>query len=60
MATFSLVNSSAPYYTIIVYFQDQEFQQTIVSDKTGSALEAQFAAYADQYEQDWLAMQGAD
>ena len=59
MATYTILAAGAPYYTVRVEFGDQAFEQTLVSAKTGAQLDAQFQAYADQYELDWNAMQPA-
>lgn len=55
MATFEIIESSAPYYRIRVDFQGNEFEQLIVSPKTGAALTAQLQEYADKYEAGWEA-----
>lgn len=55
MAKFEIIADDKPYYTVKVSFGDQEFVQSIVSDKTGKALETQLQAYADDYEKAWSA-----
>lgn len=55
MATFEIIETNKPYYRIRVEFQGNQFEQTIVSLKTGAALTAQLQDYADQYEADWMA-----
>jgi hypothetical protein len=59
MANYTIPWAAAPYYTVRVEFGEQAFEQMLVSIKTGAELEAQFQAYADQYETDWNAMQPA-
>lgn len=56
MATFEIVASAAPYYTVTVRFGEQEFTQQITSTKTGKALTTQLQAYADEYEAEWTAV----
>lgn len=58
MATYKVLSSSAPYYTILVQFDDQEFTQTIVSAKTGAALNKQIEEYVVDYEQQFTANAG--
>jgi hypothetical protein len=55
MATVTIIQSAAPYYTVRVEFADQQFDQTLVSVQAGEALIAQLQAYADEYEAAWLA-----
>jgi hypothetical protein len=50
MATFEIVTKSAPYYTVRVSFKNQQFDQQVVSAKTGKALTTELQAYADEYE----------
>lgn len=50
MASATILNNAAPYYTIRVSCSFGEFDQTIVSDKTGKDLDAVLQSYADDYE----------
>jgi hypothetical protein len=56
MATVTIIQSAAPYYTVLVEFAGQQFNQTLVSAKTGAALTKQIQDYADEYEAAWLAL----
>jgi hypothetical protein len=53
VATFTITQSSAPYYTVLIEFADQAFEQLLISIKTGAQLNAQFQDYADIYESEW-------
>jgi hypothetical protein len=55
MATFEIIETNTPYYRIRVEFQGNQFEQTIISSKTGAALTTQLQEYADKYEADWVA-----
>lgn len=57
MASATILNSSAPYYTILVEFGEQQFEQTVICLKTGAQLTTFLQGYADKYESDWLALQ---
>jgi hypothetical protein len=50
MASYTIINNAKPYYQIRVSFNGMDFDQTIVSAKTGAALLAQMQCYADEYE----------
>lgn len=54
MAKFEIISAAAPYYTIRVTFGEQSFEQTIISNNTGAALDAQLQAYADEYASAWV------
>ena len=54
MATFEIISTNNPYYTVKVSFGTHEFVQVIVSDKTGAALQNQLQAYADDYEEQYV------
>lgn len=47
MATYKIKQDAAPYYQIVVSFDDQVFEQTVIMTKPTPAL---FQAYADDYE----------
>jgi hypothetical protein len=49
MAEFELAASQPPYYTVRVFFDGLCFEQQILSEKKGKALQAQLQAYADDY-----------
>lgn len=53
MATFTILETSAPYYTISVEFLDNSFNQIIISNNTGDELTTQLQSYADEYEGEW-------
>jgi hypothetical protein len=55
MATFTILNDSAPYYTIRVEFGPYSFDQMIISSLTGPALDAFLQSYADEYEEAYVA-----
>ena len=55
MATYTISESTPPYYRVTVEFGGQAFEQQIVSSKTGGALGDQLQAYADAYEAEWYA-----
>lgn len=50
MADFEIISQNGAYYTIRVTVNGVEYVQTIVSDKTGAALEAFLQSYADDYQ----------
>lgn len=50
MATVTVLDNAKPYYKIRVSFNGMDFDQNIVSAKTGAALQTQLQAYADEYE----------
>jgi hypothetical protein len=54
VATFTITQSSVPYYTVLIEFAAQAFQQLLISVKTGALLDAQFQDYADAYENEWV------
>jgi hypothetical protein len=60
MAEYKILEESAPdpegvtRSTIRVEFEDQKFDQPIVTTSDGVALEAQLQNYADEYERQWL------
>lgn len=54
MATFTITQSSVPYYTVLIEFAAQAFQQLLISFKTGALLNAQLQDYADAYESEWV------
>jgi hypothetical protein len=56
VATFQLLSSSVPYYTVRVSFGILEFEQLLISLKEGEELSTQFQQYADTYETEWLAL----
>jgi hypothetical protein len=56
MATFQLLNSSAPYYIVQVFFETLVFEQLLISMKEGEELSTQFQEYANTYETEWLAL----
>jgi hypothetical protein len=60
MATVTIIESAAPYYTVLVEFAEQQFGQTLISAESGPALAAQLQAYADDYEAAWLALPQQD
>jgi hypothetical protein len=60
MATAQVIDPRAPYYTIRVQFDEQEFEQLIVSSATGAELDALLQAYAAEYEAAWLALVEAE
>ena len=51
MATFEILHSDAPYYTIRVSFSDLEYEQLITSNKKGAELASQLQGYADEMEE---------
>lgn len=55
MATIEIIETNAPYYKIVVRFNDLEFAQSLVSSKTGQDLQTQFQGYADDYEREYVA-----
>lgn len=55
MATYTILSSSAPYYTVRIEFDEHEFDQQIFSAKTGAALNTMLQAYADSYAAEWRA-----
>lgn len=57
MATFSIIEATPIYYLIEVCFGDQSFRQLLATSLVNGNLQSMLQAYADQYEQDWLAMQ---
>lgn len=61
MATFEIINKSpaedTTYYTIKVSFGEHEFEQTVMSSKTGKALTTFLQSYADDYETAYLGSQ---
>ena len=56
MATVATLYAGPPYYGVRVAFADQQFDQLLISDKTGAELDAQLQAYADEYEQEWATL----
>jgi hypothetical protein len=55
MAKATILATNGEYLTVLVEFADQTFEQVIVTDKTGDALEAQLQGYANDYETAWMA-----
>jgi type II secretory pathway component PulF len=55
MATYSIVEATPIYYLVDVSFAGMTFRQLIASSLVNGNLSAMLQAYADQYEQDWLA-----
>lgn len=53
MATFTITQSSVPYYAVLIEFAAQAFEQLLISVKTGALLDAQLQDYADAYENEW-------
>jgi len=54
VATFTITQSSVPYYTVLIEFAVQAFEQLLISAKTGAQLDAQLQDYADAYESEWV------
>ena len=50
MATVTVLDNEKPYYKIRVSFNGLDFEQNIISSKTGAALQTQLQGYADEYE----------
>ncbi len=52
MATFKIISheEDSIYYTIVVTVNGVEYTQTIISNKTGAALETFLQSYADDYQ----------
>ena len=50
MAEIEIISQDGIYYTILVTVNGEEYQQTIVTDKTGKALDALLKSYADDYQ----------
>jgi hypothetical protein len=57
MATYTILSANAPYYTVLVEFGEQSFEQTLVSVKENEELGNQFQEYANTYETEWLALE---
>lgn len=57
MATFSIIEATPIYYLVEVCFGERSFRQLLASALVNGNLQAMLQAYADKYEQDWLAMQ---
>jgi hypothetical protein len=57
MAAFSIIEATPIYYLIEVCFGERSFRQLLASALVNGDLQAMLQAYADKYEQDWLAMQ---
>ena len=55
MATYAIKADSAPYVTLVVSFGDHVFEQTIITDKKGAQRDAFLQAYANEYEQAFIA-----
>jgi hypothetical protein len=50
MAKFKILSNDKPYIRVLVEFDGLQFEQQVVSNKTGTALEEQLQSYADEYE----------
>jgi hypothetical protein len=59
MATYSIVESNPIYYLIDVCFREMTFRQLIASSLLSGNLSEMLQEYADRYEQDWIALEGA-
>jgi len=57
MATTTIINKSGSYITIRVEFGDNVFEQLIVSNKTGAALQQFVDTYGNTYETEWNALE---
>lgn len=49
MASYSMIQDNAPYYRIEVASGERKFIQTVITDKTGAALNAHLQWYSDIY-----------
>jgi hypothetical protein len=56
MAKATILATNGEYLTVLVEFADQAFEQVIITDKVGAALDTELQAYADKYESDWLSV----
>jgi hypothetical protein len=54
MAQATILATNGEYLTVLVEFADHAFEQVIVTDKTGDALETQLQGYANDYEAAWM------
>ena len=57
MATYSIVEANPIYYLVDVEFSGMTFRQLLATEMLNGNLDNLLQAYADKYEQDWLAMQ---
>ncbi len=58
MATYSIVEATPIYYLVDVSFQGMTFRQLLASNLINGNLATMLQAYADQYEQEWVAANG--
>lgn len=57
MATYSVIEANPIYYLVDVCFSGLSFRQLLATEMLNGNLDRLLQAYADKYEQDWLAMQ---
>ena len=57
MATFNIIEATPIYYLVEVCFGEHSFRQLLATSLVNGNLQGMLQAYADKYEQDWLAMQ---
>lgn len=55
IARFEILTDQTPYLLIKVMFEELNFEQWIITEKTGVELNNQLQAYADEYMTEWLA-----
>jgi hypothetical protein len=58
MATYNVVEATPIYYLVDVSFQGMTFRQLLASSLINGNLATMLQAYADQYEQEWVAANG--
>jgi hypothetical protein len=55
IARFEILTDQTPYLLIKVMFEELNFEQWIITEKTGVELNNQLQAYADEYMTEWVA-----
>jgi hypothetical protein len=57
MATFAILEATPIYYVVEISFADQSFRQLLATELLSGDLDTMLQVYADNYEQEWLALQ---